>query len=127
MLQPEGGFGDALLRTIQAGPYDALAEKMARDDAVIRLARAATRLIWALFHSADLPADAARAFENLLALDAEIVHEVATYGPHARVGELRLRTLDDTRRLLTTFLEMLDEHRDALERGEFTGGELRDR
>jgi cyanate lyase len=125
MLQPEGGFGELLLRTIAAGPYEALAEKTARDDAVIRLAKAATRVVWSLFHSAELPDDAARAFENLLALEEEIVHEVAVYGPHANVDESRLKALADTRQLLLAFLEMLDDHQEELRRGEFTGGELR--
>lgn len=124
MLQPEGDFGGVLLQVIQAGPHDALAELVKRDP-VVRLAKATTRLVWLLFHSADLDHHAVEAFYGLLDLEAELEHEISTYGEFARTDQFRHKAVDDVRQLLHAFSEKLEIHRDALEHGEFTGGELR--
>ncbi len=124
MLQPEGDFGGVLLRAIQAGPHDGLADAVKRDP-VVWLAKATTQLVWLLFRSADLDRHAVEAFDGLLDLEAELEHEISTYGEFARTDELRRKAVDDVRQLLHAFSEKLENHRDALERGAFTGGELR--
>ena len=84
-----------------------------------------THLVWTLFHSADLDHHAAEAFDDLLFIEAELEHEVSTYGQFARTDEFRRKALDDARQLLHAFSEKLENHREELERGTFISGELR--